>query len=413
MHAPGQGSRRDGLRGIYAIGVALILIFVAGFVAKNVRLQWDLRTYRAAAECAIQGLDPYLLENLRAISGRPIELPFVYLPVALVPFLPFAFLPALASLWTWIGLKCIAIVALVLVWRLRFLPSVAWLPLALATVFGFNGALLWDLRSGNVALFEVTLLWLGFASYARHGRAWFGVLVAAAAMFKVTPIAFLVLLLAPAEQQPARGRLLVGLLLGFAAIMVGSTLVPPASSWSGFSTHLAQTFAAGDANPGFLPFIWAVNRTLGDPMTWPGAVTLWSVYEAALVALSIPWMVRAYRSRDPRTWVMGASLLFILLSPRPMAYGYLIAIPAILHFTQSLPGGRTTTLVVALLLSAQGLARVANHPLQGVLFHHLPFLIALGVWLGVAAGALRGPMNRAGESKTEHLLPNGPPLPAH
>ncbi len=391
MSAPGQGGQRDGIRWVYAIGVALIAVFVAGFVAKNVRLQWDFRTYLAAAECAWRGLDPYVIENLRAVSGRPIELPFVYPPAALVAFLPFVALPGAVALWAWIALKAAAMIALVLLWRIRFLPAIEWLPLAMAAVFGFNAALLWDLRSGNVAMFEIALLWLAFACYVRHQRARFGVLVAVAAIFKIAPLAFLALLLVPANGVRPRPRSLVALVLAFTLTVVGPTLVPPAAGWSGFATHAARAFPAGDANPGALALAWALWSATGAGEAWPRALTTWSVYVVALIALSIPWCLSTWRRRDPVDWVMGASLLFVLLWPRPMAYGYLLAIPAVLHFAQSIPGGRTASLLVAMLLSMQGLARVASYPLQGLLSHHLPFLMTLGLWLAVAAGALRGP----------------------
>lgn len=377
------------------IGVALIIIFVAGFVAKNFRLQWDFRIYRAAAQCALSGLDPYLLENLRAVSGRPIELPFVYLPSALAFFLPFAVLPTAAALWAWIALKSATLVALVLLWRNRFLPAIEWLPLALVAVFGFNGALLWDLRSGNVALLEIGMLWLAFASYVHHQRAMFGIVVVVAAIFKIAPVAFLALLLVPVEGQRRRVGWLVGLLLAFAIVTIGPTLVPPVAGWSGFTTHAGRAFPAGEANPGALALAYALLSASVPGDAWRWALSAWGVYAIALVALSVPWFLRAWRGRDPLNWVMGASLFYVLLSPRPMAYGYLLAVPAALHFAHSIPGGRTGSLIVALTLSAQGLARVANHPPQGLFFHHLPFLIALGLWLAVAIGVLRGPLSGA------------------
>jgi len=391
MSTPGQGRHRDGLRWVHAIGVALAMLFVLGFVVRNHRLQWDFRTYLAAAQCALRGLDPYLLENLRAVSGRPIELPFIYLPAALVTFLPFAALPNADALWAWIGLKCAVSVGLVMIWKRVFLPEVPWLALMLAAVFGFNGALLWDLRSGNVALLEVALLWLGFATYVAHRRAWFGALVVAASIYKLLPIAFLALLLVPAKGRRWPLRLLVICLLAFASITVGPTLVPPASRWSGFSPHMASAFPAGDANPGFLALIWALASAAGVVEPWRLALSAWGVYALAVTALSVPWFLGVWRRRDAQDLVMGAALIYVLLSPRPMAYGYLLAIPPALHFTRSLPGGTTAALLVALVISAQGLARVANYPLQGLAAHHLPFLIVLTLWLAVAGGALRGP----------------------
>ena len=49
----GQGRPWQRLRWLQAIGVALIALNLAHWVARSVRLQWDFRTYRAAAQSAL------------------------------------------------------------------------------------------------------------------------------------------------------------------------------------------------------------------------------------------------------------------------------------------------------------------------------------------------------------------------
>src|SRR6185369_10389588 len=131
------------------VGVAFAAVYLATFVARNVRLQWDARTYLWAAHAALAGLDPYRLDHLARVAGhRPVSLPFVYPPVALLPFLGLSALPIETALAVWIGFKVALLAGLVVLWR-RLDPRVEWLPLAVVAVFRFNGAALWDLRAGN------------------------------------------------------------------------------------------------------------------------------------------------------------------------------------------------------------------------------------------------------------------------
>jgi hypothetical protein len=398
MSGTGQGRPRATRLWLDALGATLVALYVIEFVAKNVRLQWDFRVYRAAAQTALHGLDPYLVENLRAVAQRPIELPFVYPAVALLLFLPLAALPSAAALWVWIGFKTAILVALVWVWRQWFLRSTNALALVLVAVFGFNAAALWDLRSGNVALIEIGLLWVGLTAYVRGHRTVFGVLIVVAAVFKLLPIAFLALLLVPAPPERLRPAQLAALLIGFVALIVGPTLVGPSANWRGFASNVSAAIPQGDANPGALALaLEVVPHTSGDPDgSWPMAIAIWTAYVLTLLAISLPWLRRAWRAQDPVTWAMGSTMLFVLLSPRPMAYGYVLVVPAAFHFAGRWARGRILSLLVALALSAQGLARVAGYPPSGTIAYHAPFLMALLLWV---AEALRAP-EPGGEKST-------------
>src|SRR5438034_6659967 len=69
------------------VGVALIALYLAVFVARNVSIQGDFRTYVVAAKASRMGLDPYQQGVLTSLAGRPV-VPFVYPPIALAPFVP-------------------------------------------------------------------------------------------------------------------------------------------------------------------------------------------------------------------------------------------------------------------------------------------------------------------------------------
>ena len=71
-------------------------------------LQWDFKTYLLAARAAAQGLNPYDIESLGAIGGRPAPFPWLYPPITLLPFQALAHLPLPAALATWAALKIAA-----------------------------------------------------------------------------------------------------------------------------------------------------------------------------------------------------------------------------------------------------------------------------------------------------------------
>ena len=368
--------------GLEVAGLALLALYLFTFVARNVSSQGDLRTYLLAARAALAGLDPYRPEQLSALAGR-VVVPFVYPPIALLPFLAFASVTRATVAALWIGAKLALLIGLVIAWRRWLSPRDAWLPLALVAVFGWNQAALWDLRTGNVALFECALLWSAFGCFAAGRRTAFAALVVAAACFKLTPAAFLLLLLVPTGEERPRPLRLIGWLALLGALVWAPTLIGPAARWDGFLTHLPAANTLGESNPSMFGLLTVLSEDAGvaEPQATRLAAVLWALYALALIALSVPFLRRAWRGRDARHWVMGAVFLYVLLAPRPMAYGFLLLVPAPLFFAPppfDRPAGRW---LLALALSVQGLTRAANHPGNSVLYHYAPALLALCVWL--------------------------------
>jgi hypothetical protein len=214
-------------------------------------LQWDLRTYLAATRATLAGINPYRVENLADFAGRGV-LPFVYPLPALVFFLPL--IPLATAPAAFIGVKLALLAGLVAGWAKALRPVRAVLPLALLAVFGWNGAALWDLRAGNVAIVECGLLWGAFACFVAGRRAAFAALVVMAATFKVFPLAFLLLLLVPAGGSGPRPWLLAGSLAAFVAAVVAPMRIGPAAGWEPFFAHVPMVNTIGEANPSAIGF---------------------------------------------------------------------------------------------------------------------------------------------------------------
>ena len=374
--------------GLDLIALALVAFYLAVFVACNVWVQGDMRSYWIAARCALAGFDPYRPGNLDAMAGTATAA-FVYPPITLVPFSLLAQLPFAAAAGVWIGIKIALLAVLVVTWRGWLAPrDRVLLPLSLVAVFGWNGAALWDLGCGNVALIECVLLWLAFGCFVAGHRPAFGALVVAASCFKLMPAAFLLLLLVPTGKNASNPVRLLASVLLLSALVLGPVAVGPAAQWDRFFEHLPSASTLGESNLGGLAFATVVAQDAGltEPMASRTAVLAWLAFGAGLVGLSLPFLRGAWQARDPRRWVMCAVFLYVLVAPRPMAYGFLLLAPAPLFFSPRPFHGPLGRLALAVALSAQGFARSAHFETHAVAYLYAPFLLTLGIWLLVVGG---------------------------
>src|SRR5262245_25675735 len=241
------------------IAVGLIVLYVGTIAARNAGNQWDFRSYVTAVRVALSGADPYVPEHLAALAGR-ITLPFLYPPCTLLLFLPLALLPLATAGTVWIVLKVAVLGALVLIWRRWFLRRMELLPIVLLAVFGWNGSAIWDLRSGNVSLFECGVLWSAFACFVSGRRALFAALVVLASCFKLTPAAFLLLLLVPTERHQPSPKTFAVAIATLAVVLLGSMGWALLVHWEPFLRHLPP--AGGDSNPSSLAFLVSLATRL-------------------------------------------------------------------------------------------------------------------------------------------------------
>jgi hypothetical protein len=364
------------------IGVSLIALFLAGFVERNVTHQGDLKTYQLAARVALAGLDPYQPEDLSAMAGRRV-FPFVYPPVALVPFLATASLPAKAVAAGWMWAKIALLGVLILAWARSFTRKATLLSVALVATFGWNSSAQWDLAAGNVAIVECGLVWAAFGCFLAGWRTRFALLIVAGACFKLMPATFLLLLLVPTARAGASPKRLAAGLAILAVVVFGPLVVGPAAQFQRFWAHVPDATGYGPANPSALGLATFLAQRVG----WSGALAggvgtaIWVAYAVGLVACSMPLLRDAYRVRDARRWVMTAVFLYVLLLPRPMAYGFLILAPAPLFFSPKPFDSAPGRLLLSLMLASHGMWRLTSIASNSFLVTYAPFLLSLCVWL--------------------------------
>jgi len=379
----GHGAIQIGLTG-------LLLTMGCQYLVHDRRTGWDFENcYRSAREMRA-GMSPYAPETV-AIDAWDPATPFLYAPITLWLFRPLVGLPLERALVVWLWITAgLAVVLGAIYWRL--LPTrVPLFLLGLVFFYGFNGAVLLDLRTANVSLLETVLLWSAFVAFLADRRWLCSVLIAVGALFKLLPIVFLGLLAWPTGNRIPRARpVLAG--LGLFGLLLALPSIAGAPWARGFLHNLEGTRAFGEVNPSALGLMDVLlTRGKDDPGRYHVAVVLWVVYCIALLLVSASGLRRAWRRGERTEAITVTVMLFILLSPRPIVYGYALAVvPALLIVLRFWPG-RLGVFVGILALSAQGLvlrgvfhadfiAKSTPWPALVVL-SNLPFLTALGLWL--------------------------------
>ena len=388
--------------------LTLVGLYLTAYVSRYAVFQGDLRTYLAGASAASGGLDPYAPGTLDQVAGRHL-MPFVYPPIAILPFLPLTLLPASVIMSGFMWMKIAALAALILLsWR-RMLPTTSPVALILVALWGANRSALWDLSSGNISTLEAALLFLGFAFWARGRRTLFACLVVLASVFKLTPAVFLLLLLVPLRHSRPRPDLLVAACGAVAALVLLPMWIGPAAQWTPFYSHAPDATLFTVTNPSSLGLFSVAAIRFGLPArTALGlGLSLWACYAVALLLVGRGFLRSAWRDEDPWRWVMTAVLLYVLIHPRVMAYGFVLATPAMLYFMPRPFCGRTGSLLWALVLCAQGLAQqLTSNFSDSLLVLYAPVLLACCTWL--LAVTRPGPVaaGPATARDSAHALPN-------
>jgi hypothetical protein len=356
----------------------LVVATAAAYVVAGARNPWDFETYFYAATAYRVGLNPYSLDALSRVAHKSIELPFLYPPITLAVFIPLSLLPSGIAAATWLALKSLLLVFLLWVWRREFLPSSGSLALVAVTLLGFNLAVLWDLRIGNVALVETVLLWLAFLTYLRHRDVLTAYLVAMASVFKILPILLLGLL--AMSRRPPRARLaLIAFGLATLLALVAFPMDLSAEWVRALGRSSGDSRPVGEINPSALGLSdWLVS-TLELPATAAPslALGLYLLYCAAVLVGSLGALLRAHASRSRVEQVVLVVLIWLVILPRVMVYSFSMAVVPVLYVIESRIRVRLWRWVAVGLVLLEGVVRlVPGRPPQ--VLGPLSFLILLG-----------------------------------
>lgn len=323
---------------------------------------WDLRVYYDSARAYEAGLSPY---DETARVGLPAgggdedgsypaiadALAFVYPPIAIHAFRPLARLDYLAAYRLWLLAKVVALVALAVLWARRF-QAMEHSPLALLVLLlGFNAALVADLSSGNLSLFEQLALWSAFALLLSGRDAAFALAVAAIAQFRLAPAAFLGFLLV--LRNPPRWRAFGLGLLATGALFALNGLEP--QLLAEFRGSGLRLYGRGRINPSSLALAQEASAQLAALGLRAGpwlAQALYGLIAAtvAAVTLAVLWRRRGDLDRCTLPALLLGVSAYALGVPRLKGYSYVILLPPALYVVRRLSHRALVPVVAALAL---------------------------------------------------------------
>jgi hypothetical protein len=307
-----------------AWAAVVVLAALMQIVGKLHVYQWDVMVYWWGGRAFAHGVSPY-----GPIPQQPEYLHFVYPPLVAAVFAPLSVLNVGATKVLWLVLKLVAFIATVRLWRTRMAVEQDSVPALFYFTFAFGSAALVDFTSGNIAIFEQFLLWLGFA--ALLSRRWwtFAMLVIVAAQAKLTPVFFLGLLLV-IDDRPRWSPFLGGSLLFVLGLGANALILPDQTRE--FIASISALGERGWGDPSMLGVMEdLVDQLRGLRLPLP-AVTAHLFYLIAIATvlwLTVRWWRarRAAHTSDPLLIVLVTLAVYALVMPRMKDYSYVALLP--------------------------------------------------------------------------------------
>lgn len=366
--------------------LAALAAYAVAALYRTPDYQWDFRTYYAAAQALEKGCDPYKLDDLARSSGIAIRLPFVYSPVAITLFKPLLALPLQSALVAWLSLKIVLLSLLIALWTKSFLRrNLDWFFFAFCLV-GFNSTIFKDLGTGNISIMEQAVLWTSFWLLLQ-GRTWlFAAGVCFAALFKVFPLIFLVLILALGRGGIGKRLFVTAIsLLAFILVMLACWLASPHLMESWMASLLNLQTLVNSVNGIVAPSSLTLIQDLAGKAGLNGNVAnaCYVLFCAGILALSALAIIRPMRRQadgDKRILYL-CCLVYALIHPRFMCYSsILLIVPAFYAMTKS--EQRMWPLLLLASIPSDGASTLPGIvPIWNLVQAHIAFFTALAFWL--------------------------------
>ncbi len=338
--------------------------------------QWDFRVYHGAGVAYDSGEDPYDVSAWKSLA------PFVYLPMFLPILKWISRLDYQIAYPIWLALKLAALIGLIALWRRKFIPNGSWAVLLALVVLGFQMAVYWDIKAGNIAVFEQLALWLAFLALMKDRPGLFCSLVSLLALIKITPVAFLAL---PLALDPHRyWRYVAGAVGGLAAVIAANWLLMPELFARFIDNALAMDERAISYDYAALPFfrdlVALVSSSTGTQTTVP--LILYLLLVVSVLALTYQRMKKGGGLTDPGdrlSQIILACVTFVVIAPRLKCYSFsLLLIPAVYLLTRLESRGLAIGLFVLLVFDLRRLGEYLALPYSIWLYY--PWFLAILIW---------------------------------
>lgn len=347
-------------------------------------MQWDFMIYYYAGEAYNQGLNPYLLENLSAVSGESFWLHFAYPPVTLELF---RFLPLLdfdTGHKVWLVLKIISMVILIFIWKRFFLKEISLFLIIPFMLFAFDSAVFWDLKSGNISIFEQLFLWLAFVAFLKDNNKLFIASILASSIFKFPMAFFMFLLLINGGDK--KWYWLAGGMTCVAILAIANYMIKPDLFQSFLNNLHTLNERAEDFNYGMLAFWDDLYLTINDTARLPYRMSLvyasygLTVISVLLISIRGYFKLRMKNEINLKIYtVLFFCLTYALIIPRFKCYSFIILIPAFLYIIISFRTYRYAYLIVPLGLIPVSTPLFKDEAITRI-FQYYPLLLAFLIW---------------------------------
>lgn len=325
------------------------------------RYQRDFTTFYTAAELYAQGGNPYDLTALQRAAGTEL-LPFLYPPLTLPVFRVFTALPLPTARTVWLWLRVGLLLLLFRIWRKHFVDGESAWGFYLLAMFAFGGAILLDLKAGNISIVEQLLLWSGFVFLLKDRPLPFCALVLIAAVFKGLPILFLLLL--PLLRIRHGWRYLVGSAVALLMFHLANYLIYAAT----YVEYIRQAIAWDERGVNKNPSTLALFKDLWEKLHTSDASSLMTQVLPLITLLGVALVIlysgrRVYRSvrnsggnaglpalEERLALIFLSTLAYGLLAPRFKLYSFILVLPAAYYVIRRYAAG-TAILIWLILLS--------------------------------------------------------------
>ncbi|HLJ57155.1 MAG TPA: glycosyltransferase family 87 protein [Chthonomonadaceae bacterium] len=354
----GQAAPNDRWRRRAALIPAVVLL--AGLAALHVAALFyaftsrkyfffDFRCYYIAVAFLDIHTNPY--DRVTGIQ------PFVYTPCALILLKCFTVYKEFDAERQWMVVKCLAGMLILLLLRRQFnirLGVKQWLLIA----GGFTFAVVQDLATGNVSLFEQLLVWAGFAALLTRRYLLFAACLVIAAQFKLTTALLLPCVLLIDGDSAERRRQWIALAAGVAMLVAAARL--NSAIWPRWTHDMAANLALIDydgaaCDPASRAFFDDAARALGVGAAAPALYATFIVMVLAVSARAF-WRYRGRtRKTDGVLVIMFACVVYALLLPRLKLYSYVLVLPPAMLLADRARGWKAVLILALCLLPTHNL----------------------------------------------------------
>lgn len=375
--------------------VAVVLYFlvaVATIVYRsgpNGDYEGDFLMYYCTTKAYDAGINPYDLQAVESMSGQQLT-QFYYLPLSLYLFRPFTWLPHNTARLIFLVVQCGLLTYVIFLWQRFFLRDATDPWFLIFCLLAFNTTIYLDLRAGNVAIIEQALLWTALYFFLKNRPLGFCGFLALAAVFKVVPLFFALLILLRKKDERIR------FLIAFGCVIVAAVAIVTLTDrelvgyfLSNLPSILSLPSEQGIMNPSSLAFFKSVAISLSQ-LGWLSRPSLfqWSLYLCWIAAVAlVSWKLLRKMDASDNGEVMWAinfmCVVFVLLSPRFKDYSYIILLAPTYFLLTRMRVVRPYHLgFVLCILSAQYVTLPGLRLVTAALWHYYPLALAFFVWVG-------------------------------